>query len=434
MKMTIINIHYRSAFIYNPNNIFPQQEISKITSYMLNNILTEDNVILGKSFLPGAIIASPSVPDDPETDQNYVYDWIRDSAITMREVIALYNQGRQDNLYKIIINYIDFTTVVQNNAKDVTLGYGRWNINATPSRNWSVQNDGPALRIITMIEALEAIGDNAKALACIKHDAEYLCKVYKDASHNIWEEAKGDHFFFKIVARKALKQILVHNITLVHFPSEKIQQIINELEQSLDQHWQSSGYYKSQLDSNFAKGNDINISVVLGLMHGEIEDNDKYAIPTEKSMKTIAKLIEVFHYYYAINKDDEWYGLGPNMGRYPFDNYDGDISDPEPDVGHPWFLCTNTMGYCFYRLAQYAKDNAYILERASYIFNTEIKNYQDLITLGNKFIFATKRHWDNGRMSEQYDRKTGYSKSVRDLTWSYSSYLMAYQQLNKIKN
>ena len=34
-------------------------------------------------------------------------------------------------------------------------------------------------------------------------------------------------------------------------------------------------------------------------------------------------------------------------------------------------------------------------------------------------------HSDHLELSEQFDKDTGFEKSVRDLTWSYASYLAA---------
>ena len=39
-------------------------------------------------------------------------------------------------------------------------------------------------------------------------------------------------------------------------------------------------------------------------------------------------------------------------------------------------------------------------------------------------------HSDHLELSEQFDKDTGYEKSVRDLTWSYAAFLSAVRARN----
>ncbi len=40
-------------------------------------------------------------------------------------------------------------------------------------------------------------------------------------------------------------------------------------------------------------------------------------------------------------------------------------------------------------------------------------------------LYALIFHSDHLELSEQFDRNTGYEKSVSDLTWSYAAFLYA---------
>jgi glucoamylase len=413
--------------------IFPERDMEKVLGLMMNNVITKENVISGQKCLPGAIVASPSTPDDPETDQNYNYDWVRDSAITMLCIIETIKKSGKTELKRIIWNYIEFVSEVQRNSSDVSLGYARWKLDGKPSDKWSIQNDGPALRIIAICHAIEIINEQhfyQKALQCIRIDGDYICRKHDDLTCNIWEEFTGSHFFVKIVMRKALYEILKHGISLNDHSHNNINSIIHKIGLNIRKHW-TKNYYNSQSDSNIDIGNDVNMAVVMGLKYGEYE-NDHYMLSSRESMLTIAKTISMFSKHFSINTVDDKLGIGPSIGRYPSDNYDGDILDdydkPDDvlDFGHPWFICTNTMAYCFYRIAECAKTNNDVLNNANNIFETTFSDYTDIVKFGNKFIFATRRHWDNCHMSEQYDRNTGYMRSVRDLTWSYSTYLSAH--------
>lgn len=420
-------VQYRHTLTFNPKQLFPEEEANRIIGFLLGNIIRADHILIGIPCLPGAIIASPSIPEDPGTDQNYVYDWTRDSAIVMAEIVHLYKTTRNACFRDIVHNYISFTESVQNHG-NVALGYARWNLDASPSENWSVQNDGPALRAIVLLEALDALDSSMqqRALQCIAKDVDYTLRVYDQDTKNIWEEECGSHFFAKIVMRK----LLIAAAASQHLPQIMAAAIAapkKHLEDHLDRHWVASeAYYKSQLDAPTAKGNDVNAAVILGLLYGGTDDDSDYDIASAKGMRTLSKILRVFDPYFPINAEDAKFGLGPNLGRYPLDFYDGDISDPEADFGHPWFICTNAAACAFYRIAaRAAKDPAAAREAdAAFAHLAGPSGKADCAALGDRMVLTTKRHWDCGRMTEQYSRWTGMMNSVIDLSWSYATYLM----------
>ena len=53
---------------------------------------------------------------------------------------------------------------------------------------------------------------------------------------------------------------------------------------------------------------------------------------------------------YPINATDANFELGPLLGRYPSDYYDGDTNDPRTP-GHPWALCTSAFAEFNFRVA-----------------------------------------------------------------------------------
>ncbi len=94
--------------------IFTPTYTFKIASNLLKNIATASNVFSfnGKRSIPGAIIASPSREEDPETNQNYIYDWTRDSALIVTE---LTNYVREfPKLKALLRNYFEFVASTSN--------------------------------------------------------------------------------------------------------------------------------------------------------------------------------------------------------------------------------------------------------------------------------------------------------------------------------
>lgn len=422
-----MKINYNRPYFFNPKQSFSEIDLLRVLNNLKENIIKSTNTIFGQECVSGSIIASPSVPEDPETDQNYVFDWVRDSALCILSLAETYKKTKDAQLIEIFQDYVNFVRIVQANSKAVTLGYARWNLNGTPSPNWTVQNDGPALRVLALCQILDEISDaeiQKYILKCIRLDGAYIGKVFELPCFNIWEETNGCHFFTKAVIRKALIEIQKRKIGIDEFTHDDITEICEQINILVQKHW-TGEYYKSQCDSSSSKGSDINIDVIMGLAYGELLD-DSFNLGTERSIKTISRFISKFQNYYPLNWEDARIGIGPNLGRYPEDYYDGDLSDGGPNHGHPWFISTNIMAYCFYRLAEIAKTNRDVLSISRSVMGLDFQRPLDLVNYGNRFTFASKHHWDNGRMSEQYDRETGFMKSVRDLSWSYASYIMSH--------
>jgi len=75
--------------------------------FLLDNIAP--NGSNAKGAVPGSVIASPS-KDAP----NYYYQWVRDAAITMAEVVAEYGETKDDGLKAIIEDYAKLQDSIQN--------------------------------------------------------------------------------------------------------------------------------------------------------------------------------------------------------------------------------------------------------------------------------------------------------------------------------
>jgi glucoamylase len=122
------------------------------------------------------------------------------------------------------------------------------------------------------------------------------------------------------------------------------------------------------------------------------------------------------------------------MGRYPGDTYDGDTNDPVLG-GHPWALCTCNFAALYYRLANAINSSQSVpFDSLSSPFFAQVGVTANttwaaaataLQNAGDSILGAVIYHSDHLELSEQFDGKSGYEKSVSDLTWSYAAFLSA---------
>ena len=182
----------------------------------------------------------------------------------------------------------------------------------------------------------------------------------------------------------------------------------------------------------------MNIDTVFGLL---ISNGYADKITQHRSLNNMAEIINFFKNRYSINKKDQELGLGVNIGRYPYDLYDG-ITDDGINNGHPWFISTLATATFLYNVASSYKETGKIIinyENQSFFkfigfttFGTYDVKHPDfdiiltkIISAANKQVFSARYHAGDAHMSEQYDRNTGIEMSVRDLSWSYKEYLTA---------
>jgi glucoamylase len=122
------------------------------------------------------------------------------------------------------------------------------------------------------------------------------------------------------------------------------------------------------------------------------------------------------------------------LGRYPGDTYDGDLHDPAV-VGHPWALCTANFAQLYYGLSNtitqtqtvpFDNLSADFFGQVGIAANTPANQAVSLLqAAADQMLQALVFHSDHLELSEQFDRSSGYEKSVRDLTWSYAAFLAA---------
>ncbi|KAG0148911.1 hypothetical protein CROQUDRAFT_654270 [Cronartium quercuum f. sp. fusiforme G11] len=350
-------------------------------------------------------------------------------------------------------------------------------------------------------------------------DINHICGTWRLPTFDLWEEVKatnGGHFYTLMVQRRALQDM----IDLINFQPEfqpsdanvlqKYYSIISEMDARLEDFWNPSGLDRREggpgcnpeaeqakkPDGSFGvsgAGDNKIIADCVGLisdcvlkkphilptldrLHGqpkpfqtdtavllainhtaEFDSESIWAPWSERSLATLDRLVDIFSAIYKIN-NNKGKKDGIAIGRYPEDNYDGKGSS----IGHPWFLCTNSVAETLYLTAQHFKQTGTItitptnvslfrrlipeidlpgsepfkVQRGSETFTRLVVGIREW---ADSFIEDVSMRWAGGglhgprggcgsqgsRMSEQIHRESGHMRGARELTWSYASFLTA---------
>ncbi|MEZ4741826.1 MAG: glycoside hydrolase family 15 protein [Bdellovibrionota bacterium] len=406
----------------------------------------------------GIVVASPS-----QQNPDYFFHWVRDSALVMNTLLDVYlsdgHQISETSLLSAMYDYVDRVKFSQYQSGFEHLGEPKYYVSGYPFNGpWGrPQNDGPALRAITLIKFANFLLDKGErwyvlenlykpvlpALSPIKMDLEFVAQNWQQQGFDYWEEVKGLHFSTAMVQRKALLKgaelaLKLDDAYAARYYLEKVK----DIEELLKKFWnpqkgyiestieQTSGVWKSQLD----------ISVILGVLHGATNDG-LYSINDLKVMETARRIEDVFANIFPINQAETG-NEAPAIGRYPEDSYDGYSVNGE---GNPWFIATFAMAEYYFALEKYAsaasvdsknyrlycalvsleKCQVYTNDKPAFI--RKIK--EGLRAKAEGFLARADFHSDSeGHMSEQMNRYHGFMQGARDLTWSYAAHVSALLQ------
>jgi glucoamylase len=386
---------------------------------------------------PGCVIAAPSYPANaPGISQDYVFNWVRDAAITALEIAAA-TSSQAGQPVQTLIDYVTFADLCQRNAAP-TKGHACFTVEGQP-RPWSEQNDGPAIQTVAILAAFEQLDPATQqvAIELIGRNLEFLLGCYTDQTTNLWEEHIAFSFFARSVQLRCLREV-AGNTLGIPVP-EGVPDAIAWLENALEVHWNGS-YYATMIGGAtpgdphqpaVPDGYDPNIDIVQASIYGAVQCTDT------RLLATAAQLInhwadENSPEVYPVNLTDAALGLGPMLGRYPGDLYDGG-SDSLGD--HPWALCTANFAQLYYELANEIESSGSVpLDELSAPFLGQVGigvatkpkvAVEALRAAGDAMLRAVVYHSDHLELSEQFDGISGFEKSVRDLTWSYAAFLSA---------
>jgi glucoamylase len=277
-----------------PLAAYQQADLSSLRMYMLflmmrnvtsSGFVFEDPANRGSYSLPGSVLAAPSYPaNTPGVDQDYVFNWVRDSAITMIE-IAEARLPSMGGVIQPLNDYVSFATICYNNAVP-TKGHACFTV-AGQSRNWTEQDDGPALQALALMcafDQLDPAGQQA-ARALMNNNVAYLLENdnYKQPTVNLWEEHSGLSFFARSAQLKCFRAVVGNTIGLP-VPAG-VRPAITWLENALSEHWNGSYYVSlvtpgSNPPQSVVLGYDVNIDIVQASVYGAVPCTDTRMLAT----------------------------------------------------------------------------------------------------------------------------------------------------------
>ncbi|KTC86654.1 glycoside hydrolase family 15 protein [Legionella brunensis] len=383
----------------------------------------------------GAVIASPSryYPD-------YYYDWVRDAAIAMDLIETWYEKEKQPEDKARLFNYVHWVEQAQHQIDTIPgqdiIGEPKFYLDGRAyDGSWGrPQNDGPALRALTLIRFAHILLNNKEehyvrshlykggldplTMGAIKIDLEYVAHHWQDKNYDLWEEVYGDHFFTAMVQRKALLEGAILARKLNEPSTAAFYEVQARLiEERLQQHVNSN---KAIIQASLAphpgpqKTDELDSAVMLAILLGNTSDTP-FAPDNTYVKNTAIALKEQFKLLYPINDNHHEALL---FGRYPGDTYDGYRND---SLGNPWFILTATMAEYYYTLADTLPSD------------TEHQaTMQAYISEGDNYLKLIKIYAPNLNMSEQINLNTGIQQGAVSLTWSYVAVLRAIELREKL--
>ncbi|KAI8898731.1 Six-hairpin glycosidase-like protein [Globomyces pollinis-pini] len=421
----------------------------------------------------GTVIASPS-----RSNPDYYYHWTRDAALVMQTINRLYEKsvvGSKESLY-YENQMFDYARLVVRHQKTPTisgLGEPKFYVDGRGfDRAWGrPQNDGPALRIITLgcfIKTfLKRGGSISKvswlyknelpAKSPIKVDLEYISHVWPQKSVDLWEEVLADHFYTRIVQQNALS-IGIDIAILFNDPyaADYYKSQLIKITESMEKFWDPLNdnvitslnvqTIKNEKDQKLKKPSALDVAILLGVLHTDYSNklyensNLNFQLHSDRILISAAKLLRLFEIEYQINQSFDI----PLTGRYPGDVYNGNgVSQ-----ANPWILSTHAFAefifklnlyYMRVRLIKITKTNLLffktflpgVLDNLKLDLPYTIKDNEitygfvvgNLTQVGSSFVNRVHKYTQKGFYTEQIHRVTGKLVGAPDLTWSYASFI-----------
>lgn len=389
---------------------------------------------------PGAVIAAQT-----RHNPNYYYHWVRDAALTMEALIDRYNFNsrigkikthEQNTIKQKLMEYFEFSNFIQHVHTLEGLGEPKFHVDGSAfNEPWGrPQNDGPALRALSLIHFAKILVNEGQvdlvrsrfynpklpSGSVIKRDLEFVSHHWRKPSFDLWEEVKGDHFYTRMVQRRALLEgadlaATVGDTGAAQWYAKQAR----EIEKDLSQFWSNShGHFlttKNRVGGLDYKHSQLDTAFILGLLHGSL--NDGFLNFSDAAVQTtMEKIAHSFTKIYPVNQNSA--GMGLAIGRYPEDMYGGSHFNH----GNPWVLCTLAFAEAYYRAA------------AEAISQRQNLKGQQWLQKGDAFLARVQFHaHSNGSLNEQIDRNNGFMTSVEDLTWNYGAILTTYLARQKVE-
>ncbi|OBA23957.1 Six-hairpin glycosidase [Metschnikowia bicuspidata var. bicuspidata NRRL YB-4993] len=377
--------------------------------FMLENIGGILTILNASEVSEGLVVASQL-----RRNPNYLFNWIRDSALTIRSFIHILDDSQENSLisFKQIIElYIEANYYLQrqpnlsgnfHDKRRASLGEPKFMPNGLPfNEPWGrPQSDGPALRILTIayyLKFLEHLGElidnqflgNASNIyhKIIKPDLEYVMENWNRVLFDLWEEVNSFHFFNALVQLRGIRDGIYLSTVFEESPdfSEALENQFKELKAfvlSYDTGFRTPKVpYIIETPSLFhlGKRSGLDAATLLGSLHAHgMETGGNLDVPFDVDdshiLNTIMAMVTDMKFRYPVNH--KYIGKsqqGAGLGRYPEDIYDG-YSTTE---GNPWFICTASASEALYKLVYKA-----IAEKSDILILAETREFYSLFVDG----------------------------------------------------
>ncbi|GAB7358770.1 hypothetical protein MBLNU230_g3996t1 [Neophaeotheca triangularis] len=421
----------------------------------------------------GTVVAARSGPSYDQKTPDYEYCWVRDASLTMEVVEMLYAAATSSDAktaYEDVLFEYSQSRATEQNADDLITGLGepKFYLNNTAfTQPWGrPQNDGPATAAVTLMEfanAYLADGGSADTVrervydstsypgsAPVKKDLLFVANNWRTSSFDIWEEVQGDHFYNRMVQRRAM--VTGADFATQMGDSETAATLSAEADAitaTLDQFWDPNRKiilyeYGPVLRE---KSSYLDIAVVLAVIHGYAGDG-VYSYTNDRIMSSALRISTSFLDVYPIagtTQNEAGATIGIPVGRYPEDVYNG--VGTEENGGNPWYLTTAAMAQFLYSAtAEYNAAGSITVTdvsqpvfayfapdadaRVGETYNAQHGKFDRILEgmngWGDAFMRRIQYHAPaDGRLAEEYDRDYGFAVGAADLTWSYASVLTA---------
>lgn len=399
--------------------------------------------------LAGLVIASPSTQNP-----DYLYSWTRDSSLVFKLLIEDFVLGGDLSLRGLIDAYITVESRIQQTpnpsgaaGKD-GLGEPKFNINGSAFlRPWGrPQRDGPALRATALMQYAGWLLENGngtyveKSLwPIIRLDLDYVAANWRQSTFDLWEEINSTSFFTTAVQHRSLREGSSLAFKLErHAESRVYDTQANGVLCFMQSFWNPRDRYITANTGGGRSGLDAN--TVLASIHTFDSaagcDPITFQPCSDRALANLKKYVDSFRAVYPINQPVQ--KSDPvATGRYPEDVYFG---------GNPWYLATLAVAEQLYdalltwdglgAIAVTPTSKAFFDQFSSDIspgtYRSDSSTYVQLSDAirahADGFVKIVARFTPpDGRLAEQFDKKSGNPTSADDLTWSYAATLTAFR-------
>jgi glucoamylase len=240
----------------------------------------------------------------------------------------------------------------------------------------------------------------------IEGDLDYTCRRAGAPCYDIWEEELGRHYYMALVHFAALQEGAqwIASAGDAH-RADRYRAAADRLAGELEAFWSAEqGIYRSRIiaprqsgpkDLDQSGPKDLDMSVIFAVLHAGLESGP-HSVRDQRVHATLRRLAALFAADYAINRGAS--------APFAYGRYRGDIYVS----GGAYYFSSFAAAEFHYRLAHAAQAPSFIAAG-------------DAILAGvRRFIPAS------GELSEQFDRTTGAQTSARNLSWSYASFITAW--------